>query len=110
MVRRGGAASALRFVDVGGHRLEYADGPAAVPGRPALVFLHEGLGCVAMWRGFPGLVATRTGCRAVVYSRRGYGGSDPFDASRTPRYLHDEALDVLPALRRALGLDRVVLV
>ena len=109
MVQRGGPP-ALQSVDLGGHRLEYVDVPAAGPGRPALLFLHEGLGCVAMWRGFPDLVAARIGCRAVVYSRRGYGGSDPFDAPRTPRYLHAEALEVLPGLRRALGLDRVVLV
>jgi pimeloyl-ACP methyl ester carboxylesterase len=99
-----------RFVEACGRRLEYVDVPARVPHRPALVFLHEGLGCVAMWGEFPARVADETGCRTVVYSRCGYGRSDPFDTPRTPRYLHDEALDALPAVRAALGLDRVVLV
>lgn len=104
------AGPVSRFVEVGGCRLEYVELPAVVQDRPSLVFLHEGLGCVGMWRSFPNLVAARTGCRTVVYSRRGYGGSDPAAGPRTVDYLHEEALEVLPGLRRALGLDRVVLV
>ena len=110
MTRRHEPVPDLHVVEVGVCRLEYVDLPAAVADQPALVFLHEGLGCIGMWRGFPDAVAEVTGCRTVVYSRRGYGGSDPFDAPRTPRYLHDEALEVLPVLRGALGLDRVVLI
>ena len=44
---------AVRFVDVCGHRLEYVDIPAHQLRRPTLVFLHEGLGSVSMWRDFP---------------------------------------------------------
>ncbi|HLZ38274.1 MAG TPA: alpha/beta hydrolase, partial [Mycobacteriales bacterium] len=99
-----------RFVEVLGRRLEYVDIPAGAPDRPAAVLLHEGLGCVAMWGSFPERVAATTGCRTVAYSRPGYGASDPVDGACTPRYLHDEALDVLPALRDALALDRVVLI
>ena len=110
MVQRHEPASDTLFAEVGRCRLEYVDLPASGPDRPALVFLHEGLGCVEMWRGFPTHVAERTLCRTVVYSRQGYGRSDPLDAPRTPRYLHDEALEVLPVLRDVLGLDRVVLI
>jgi pimeloyl-ACP methyl ester carboxylesterase len=78
--------------------------------RPALVFLHEGLGSVALWRDFPARVAQATGRRAVVYSRAGHGDSDPADAPRTPRFMHDEALRTLPALLDALGLERPLLV
>lgn len=104
------ADDATRFASVRGRRLEYVDIPARVPSRPALLLLHEGLGCVRMWGEFPTLVARATGCRTVAYSRFGYGGSDPVDGPRTPRYLHDEALAALPAVRAAIGLDRVVLI
>src|SRR5580698_10445181 len=49
--------------------------------RPArLVFLHEGLGCAALWRDFPDRVSERTGLGALVYSRRGYGASEPVES------------------------------
>ena len=40
---------------------------------PALVFLHEGLGSVALWRDFPARLAAATGRRALIYSRAGHG-------------------------------------
>ena len=99
----------MPFVTAGGHRLEHEriDGDAA---RPTLVLLHEGLGSVALWRDFPAKLAHATGAPLVVYSRHGYGQSEALAAPRTPRYMHDEALVVLPELRRALGLKDVVLV
>jgi pimeloyl-ACP methyl ester carboxylesterase len=77
---------------------------------PALVFLHEGLGSVALWRDFPARLASATGRRALVYSRAGHGQSDVPAVSRTPRFMHEEALDVLPELLRAAGIDEPVLV
>jgi pimeloyl-ACP methyl ester carboxylesterase len=77
---------------------------------PALVFLHEGLGSVALWRDFPARLAEAAGRRALVYSRAGHGQSDLPDGSRTPRFMHDEALDTLPAVLRAAGIERPVLV
>lgn len=87
--------------------LEIVDLPGA---EPALVFLHEGLGSVAMWRDFPSRVAARTGRRTVVYSRLGYGRSAPLGAPRRPDYMHREALETLPALRAARGLADAILV
>ena len=101
---------AIRFVEVCGHRLEYVEIPAHQVHRPPLVFLHEGLGSVAMWRDFPARVATATGCRTVVYSRYGFGRSSPRRARYTPRFMHEEALEIFPALRAALGIERPVLV
>ena len=82
---------------------------AAAP-RPTLVFLHEGLGCVAMWRGFPARLSAATGCPALVYSRQGYGGSDPVALPRPLTYMHDEARLVLPELLHLLDIRRTVLV
>jgi pimeloyl-ACP methyl ester carboxylesterase len=97
------------LVDVPSGRVEYED----VPGDPALVpllFLHEGLGSVRLWRGFHRQIAAATGRRAVAFSRLGHGGSDLPQGKRTPRYMHDESAGTVPAVRAALGLERVVLV
>ena len=63
---------------------------------PTIVFLHEGLGCVAMWRDFPDRVAAATGCGALVYSRVGYGASEPVRGPRSIRFMHEEALLLEP--------------
>jgi pimeloyl-ACP methyl ester carboxylesterase len=89
--------------------VEYRDHPGDAD-RAALLFLHEGLGSVGLWRGFPERVAGATGRRAVVYSRLGHGWSDPPATPRTPRFMHEEAATVVPALRERLGLDRPVLI
>ena len=80
---------------------------ASDPGQPMVVFLHEGLGSVSMWRDFPAAVCERLGCRALVYSRPGYGQSTPCarDAVWSPDYMHTEALQVLPAVLSALAID-----
>jgi pimeloyl-ACP methyl ester carboxylesterase len=77
---------------------------------PALIFLHEGLGSVALWRDFPQRLAAETGRRALIYSRAGHGESDVPDEPRTPRFMHDEALDVLPGLLASHGIAEPILV
>lgn len=77
---------------------------------PALVFLHEGLGAVALWRDFPRRLAEATGRRALIYSRAGHGQSDLPEGDRTPRFMHEEALDVLPRVLADAGIERPVLV
>ncbi|MDH3454107.1 MAG: alpha/beta hydrolase [Desulfuromonadales bacterium] len=75
-----------------------------------LVFLHEGLGCLAMWRDFPRQLARLTGCRALVYSRAGYGGSAPCPLPRPLTFMHDEGLRVLPKILTQARIDKAVLV
>ncbi len=109
----GGKASAKErrdFIQLGDVRLEYRRIPARAGGRPALVFLHEGLGCVGIWRDFPDRLAAATGCEAFVYSRAGYGRSSPVPLPRPLRYMHHEGLEVLPRLLDAAGLEEVILV
>ncbi|MBP2232127.1 pimeloyl-ACP methyl ester carboxylesterase [Azospirillum agricola] len=98
------------FIDIAGDRLEYRRIPAAGEGRPTLVFLHEGLGCIAIWKDFPDRLAAATGCGALIYSRRGYGASSAVTPPRPIDYLHREADIVLPALLDAFGLTDTVLV
>lgn len=101
----------MPFVDCAGHSLEYEwVGNDAAPA-PALVFLHEGLGSIRQWRDFPAQVARATGRRALVYSRYGYGQSEVLKEERAGvRFMHREALEALPALLSALGIERPVLV
>lgn len=98
-----------KFVDVAGHRLECVR-IAGPPRRPALVFLHEGLGSVALWKDFPERVAGATGQAVLVYSRAGYGRSSPAALPRRPDYMHVEALTVLPALLDRLGIEAPILI
>jgi pimeloyl-ACP methyl ester carboxylesterase len=98
------------FVTVQGRKLEVQKIPGANRDAPTLVFLHEGLGSVSMWREFPGKVVEATGCPAVVYSRYGYGNSEILKEPRSVRYMHDEALKTLPELLDALGVREPVLV
>ena len=78
--------------------------------QPPLVLLHEGLGSVALWRGFPRQLHQRTGRRVIVFSRFGHGASGPPPRPRTPAFFHEEALEVLPELLTRLGAPRPVLV
>ena len=73
---------------------------------PLLIFLHEGLGSVAMWKDFPTRLCTATGCRGLVYSRPGYGRSTPRapDEVWNPDFMHRQAEQVLPALLGALDV------
>jgi pimeloyl-ACP methyl ester carboxylesterase len=98
------------FFAVGGRQIEYRLVPGDVMARPTLVFLHEGLGSVALWRDFPDKVAAQLGARTLIYSRFGYGRSDGLRAERTERFMHEEALEVLPALLDGLGIERPLLV
>ena len=79
--------------------------------RPPLVFLHEGLGSLGLWRSFPVDVCAAYGNpTALVYSRAGYGRSPVVREPRAVDYMHREALDVLPALLAEHAIDRPVLV
>jgi pimeloyl-ACP methyl ester carboxylesterase len=100
-----GAAS----FEVLGQRLEYRRIGPRPDDAPTIVFLHEGLGCLGMWRDFPDRLVSATGCGALVYSRIGYGASDPVRGPRPVRFMHDEALDVLPAVIERFKLEEVIL-
>jgi len=98
------------FVEVGGGSIEY-EWRRGDPRYPPLVFLHEGLGSIDLWRGVPLDIATASGGRSVLtYARHGYGRSDPARLPRPTTYMHDEADLVLPELLEALEISRPILV
>ena len=77
---------------------------------PTIVLLHEGLGSVALWRDFPATLAEATGFGVFVYSRAGYGRSSPVALPRPLDYMTREAVETLPLVLAAVGVERVVLV
>ncbi len=90
-----------------GLALEWLRVGAAPRSAPLVVFLHEGLGSVAMWKDFPARLCAAGGWRGLVYSRPGYGGSTPRapDERWRPDYMHRQAFEVLPRLLEGLGVD-----
>ena len=97
-------------LDVRGHRLEVVRIRGGREDAPELVFLHEGLGSVSLWKDFPARVAEVTGCPVTVYSRYGSGNSDLLKEPRAVRYMHDEALQSLPDLLSQLKIENPILV
>jgi pimeloyl-ACP methyl ester carboxylesterase len=87
-------------------RIEYAWVGAHRKDSPLLVFLHEGLGSLAMWKDFPRTLCAAAGARGLVFSREGYGRSTPRapDERWPVDFMHRQAHDVLPALFAQLGI------
>lgn len=84
------------------HDSLYYEDYAGQADRPTLLFLHEGLGCVELWRDFPERLCQRTGCPGLVYDRLGHGKSSPLRQPRTIHYLHQSGLVELPQVIEAL--------
>ena len=103
-------AGAAGSVQAGGAMLEaYTVGPP--PGQaPTLVLLHEGLGCVDLWRDFPEKLLAETGCGVFAYSRAGYGRSDACPLPRPLDYMTREAVSVLPEILDAIGFTDGILI
>jgi pimeloyl-ACP methyl ester carboxylesterase len=95
-------------IKLDGSRLETAWWGPGPEEAPTLVLLHEGLGCIDLWRDVPERLAQATGCGVFAYSRFGYGQSDPAPLPRPMDYMQQEALDVLPRVLDAAGILRAL--
>jgi pimeloyl-ACP methyl ester carboxylesterase len=97
-------------LNVGGQALKLEYQWVGLPDspHPTVVFLHEGLGSIALWKDFPEQFCRAGGLRGLVFSRNGYGRSTPRPhAERWPAdFMHRQAWDVLPALLAELGIQR----
>jgi len=89
-----GIRIAVERIDVGGRM------------RPPLVFLHEALGCIDMWKGFPARLCQASGLNGIVYDRQGHGRSSPMHEKRPLDYLETEIRDTMPAVLDALGITK----
>jgi pimeloyl-ACP methyl ester carboxylesterase len=99
----------MPFLTIEGGRIEYESFMPEGAAGPDIVMLHEGLGSVSMWKDFPVRLAQATGSRVIAYSRHGHGRSEVPAKPRNARYMHDEALIVLPQVLDALEIDNPVL-
>lgn len=79
------------------------------PTKPVIVMLHEGLGSIGMWKGFPQKLALATQHTVLVYDRQGYGGSPALTEKRGIDYNHRYALDELPAVLKFCDIDKPIL-
>lgn len=88
-------------------RIEHAFVGSDSADAPLIVFLHEGLGSLSMWRDFPQRLCDAAGARGLVYSRPGYGRSTPRDPGEAwdLDFMHRQAHEVLPALLQALRVE-----
>ena len=98
------------FISVAGRQLEAMCFGPAPDVAPTILLLHEGLGCVALWRDFPQRLAEATGFGVFVWSRAGYGQSDAADLPRPLDYMTREAEESLPQVMDAIGFRRGILV
>jgi len=104
-------SSMIQFaaIDWGGRpiNIEYQWFGADDPASPLMVFLHEGLGSLSMWKDFPERLCQKLGCRGLLYSRPGYGQSSlrVKDENWQADFMHRQAYEVLPALLEILGID-----
>ncbi len=89
-------------------RLEYQWVGDLASTAPVVVFLHEGLGSISMWRDFPASFCTEHGFKGLVFSRYGYGQSTPKPPGEhwAPDFMHRQAHEVLPLLFEHLQVGR----
>lgn len=95
-------------IDLGDQQLEYR----FISGdqlKPVLVLLHEGLGCVRLWKQFPQALNQATGHPVFVYSRAGYGESSGVELPRPIDFHRREGVDVLPRLLDTLEFEQVIM-
>lgn len=102
-----GAGRRDEVLEINGRRISAARW-AGDEDAPTIVMLHEGLGSVSLWRDFPAALAEATGCPVLAYDRLGYGQSDNAPLPWSARYMHDEALDVLPRVLDAAGIGTAI--
>ena len=76
---------------------------------PTILLLHEGLGCVSLWRDFPQQLQQLTGFGVLAYSRAGYGSSSPIELPRPLDYMSQEAATSLPAIMDTFALQKTIL-
>ncbi|WP_159716453.1 alpha/beta fold hydrolase [Geminicoccus flavidas] len=104
------AAGAGVWVETVHGRLHAQCWPAsdAGPARPPIVLLHDSLGCVELWRDFPGRLATATGRRVIAYDRLGFGRPDRHPGRLGPDFVVEEASGGLAAVLARFGIGHFV--
>ena len=77
--------------------------------RPTIIFLHDSLGCLKLWRNFPKKLGELTKCNILIYDRQGYGESCPFSYSKRNNYYIEQEADLLNKLLDFWKIDKAIL-
>jgi pimeloyl-ACP methyl ester carboxylesterase len=107
------SSEAIHYIDAGDCRLrtQFLEARQQPPkGYPTLIFLHEGLGCIELWRDFPQRLCHMTGCQGIVYDRKGYGTTGPCFNKWPIDYLVQEATVYLPQIFSACNIEKAFLI
>lgn len=79
------------------------------PKRPTIIFLHDSLGCIELWRDFPDKLSKLTKCNVLVYDRQGYGKSCSLPYSKRDKYYLEQEADILSELIKYWNIDNAIL-
>lgn len=97
-----------RLIDVKGKKL-YIEHKNQFEGKPTIIFLHDSLGSVQLWRDFPDKLSEATQCNTLAYDRLGYGKSYPMLTHERPvNYMELEA-DLLNNVLIEMNIDNAIL-
>ncbi|WCL80435.1 alpha/beta hydrolase [Saprospira sp. CCB-QB6] len=98
------------FLQIQDYQLHYQIIGNFAPEKPLLVLLHEGLGALPLWKGWPDELAQALNCPILLYERRGYGQSDPLPLPRPKNYLEKGGVEELHALLSHLQVQQPILI
>ncbi|MEE8500025.1 MAG: alpha/beta hydrolase [Kiloniellales bacterium] len=108
---RASGAGEFFYLTAAGHRLRAQWlGAAGAPDARSLVFLHQGLGSIPQWKGFPAALCQATGLPGLAYERWGFGGSEALVLPRPADHLDFEAERALPEVLDACAIAHPVLI
>lgn len=79
------------------------------PDRPFLIFLHDSLGCISLWKNFPEQLAEKVDCNLLVYDRIGYGKSGPFVSTKRDHFYLEKEADILFKIIQNLNIKTSIL-
>lgn len=96
----------MPYIELGENKTIFYERIVGNTDNPCLIFLHEGLGCTAMWEDYPHLLCEATECPGLIYDRIGYGKSSSTETLRDLHYLHTSADQELPELIKLLIPDQ----
>ena len=97
------------LVTIANGRIEYSFYEVKRPAAPTIVMLHEGLGALSLWRDLPRQLSNLIDCSVFVYSRHGYGQSDFIKNKFNAKYMHKEALNILPEILNHFDISNPIL-
>ena len=97
------------LVTIADGRIEYSFYEVKRPTAPTIVMLHEGLGALSLWRDLPRKLSNLINCSVFVYSRHGYGQSDFINSKFNAKYMHKEALNILPKILNHFDISNPIL-